>query len=448
MTVQNPTSKPCSIRRTSSPRFPCASLSPALLAAVFLGWAGPVMGVTTGFNQNAAGPWDYNAAGNWVGNSINGIWDTTLTLAAAQTVTLATDTTLSTGLTFTYGGNRALTLASASTNSQTLTLGGNVSVSTSGGTAANVTLGDAAKPLNVNLGGATRTLEVASSRTMTIQNDVVNGGIVKAGAGTLTMNGSNTYTGGTTVSAGTLVAGNANALPAASTVALCDANSGANAVTLWYMNGIDHPVTVANQGTGTVTFRGSGNGRCNSAITLNRGVTLFPGNTFYFTGGISGTGDVTIPSAGGWKVCFFGNTSNTFTGNLYIKSGAELDLSDGTVQSGSAIPDTANVDVAAGGVLYLVKNGNNETINALTGGGLVKGYYDTLTLGACNGSGTFSGSLQNGSGSLALVKTGTGTQALTGASSYSGGTTLLNGMLVLGHTNACAKDRIMSEVRG
>jgi hypothetical protein len=55
---------------------------------------------STGFNQTAAGPWDYNDSANWVDTTLNGLWDRSLTLTAGQTVQFAADTTLLTGLTF------------------------------------------------------------------------------------------------------------------------------------------------------------------------------------------------------------------------------------------------------------------------------------------------------------------------------------------------------------
>jgi len=75
----------------------------------------------TGWNQTAAGPYDYNTPGNWVGGTINGIWDSSLTLTAGQTITFAAETTLTSGLTFNYAGNYALTFRSDGTANRTLT---------------------------------------------------------------------------------------------------------------------------------------------------------------------------------------------------------------------------------------------------------------------------------------------------------------------------------------
>lgn len=62
----------------------------------------------------------------------------------------------------------------------------------------------------------------------------------------------------------------------------------------------------------------------------------------------------------------------------------------------------------------------------------------TLTLGQNNSAGTqnFSGIIQNGAGTMALVKTGTGTQTLSGANTYSGGTTLNGGTLAIRNNGA------------
>jgi hypothetical protein len=161
---------------------------------------------STGFKQTGAGPWDYNTAGNWV-SGINGIWNNDLTLAAAQNVTFAADTTLTTGLTFNYGGNFALSLYSTNTTARTLTLGGDVSMNT--GSAQTVTLGNSTSNLNVNLGGVTRTFSVGSGQTLLVQNTLSNGGITKNGAGNLVIRGAgNNFAGVITINAGTFEARN------------------------------------------------------------------------------------------------------------------------------------------------------------------------------------------------------------------------------------------------
>jgi fibronectin-binding autotransporter adhesin len=166
---------------------------------------------STGFNQTAAGPWDYNDSANWVDTTLNGLWDRSLTLTAGQTVQFAADTTLLTGLTFNYSGNFALVLDASAAGTRNLTLAGDISVNTSGGTSANVTLGNATNHLNVNLGAVTRTMTVAANRTLSLIDVVSNGGIIKAGGGTLTLTGANSYTGTTTIAGGTFIADTASA---------------------------------------------------------------------------------------------------------------------------------------------------------------------------------------------------------------------------------------------
>ncbi|MFA5390368.1 MAG: autotransporter-associated beta strand repeat-containing protein [Candidatus Omnitrophota bacterium] len=168
----------------------------------------------TGFNQTDAGPYDYTTAGNWVDNTINGTWDSTLTLTAGQTVTFVTDTAPGTALNFNYDGNFSLTLEASAAGTKIIYLSDNISLNTGGGTSANVTVGDADNHLNVNLGGATRTMTVAANRTLTFLDVVSNGALTKTGSGIFTLSGANTYSGGTTINAagGTVIALNEDAL--------------------------------------------------------------------------------------------------------------------------------------------------------------------------------------------------------------------------------------------
>lgn len=150
----------------------------------------PIAAQSTGFNQTGAGPFDYNTSGNWVGGTINGIWDPTLALTSAQSVTFGADTTLSTGLNLSYAGNFALTLTGSGA-ARTLTLGGDISVGTAGNQtiAFGSTTGNQA--LNVNLGGVVRTFNVSGQgnggnfgRTLNFINTISNGSLVITGNNT------------------------------------------------------------------------------------------------------------------------------------------------------------------------------------------------------------------------------------------------------------------------
>ncbi|MGI5869646.1 MAG: autotransporter-associated beta strand repeat-containing protein [Kiritimatiellia bacterium] len=167
-----------------------------------------------GWNQTAAGTYDYLDPANWDGGTVDDTFPATIALLGAQTATFATNHATTGGMGFLHGGNYGLALRSDGAGAKTLTLGGDVDLATTGGKAANVTLGSAtaSQNLNLDLGGATRTFTVASGRTLTLQNTVANGGVDFAGAGTLVLGGANAYAGGTTINGGKLVS---------------DANSGA-----------------------------------------------------------------------------------------------------------------------------------------------------------------------------------------------------------------------------
>jgi autotransporter-associated beta strand protein len=80
--------------------------------------------------------------------------------------------------------------------------------------------------------------------------------------------------------------------------------------------------------------------------------------------------------------------------------------------------------------------GINQAVGSLTGAGTVTNSVPTaptLTVGGDNSSQTFSGLLQDGSGTLAVVKTGNGMWTLSGNNNYSGATTLNSGTLQLGN---------------
>ncbi|QDU26773.1 Hemolysin, chromosomal [Anatilimnocola aggregata] len=104
-------------------------------------------------------------------------------------------------------------------------------------------------------------------------------------------------------------------------------------------------------------------------------------------------------------------------------------LSPFTSGNTNILSDSTHITIAAPGSLDL--NGNQETIGSLGGEGTVTSSVAgavTLTVGADNSTtANFTGVLQNGSGTVSLVKTGTGTQTLSNAANTYSGTTTING---------------------
>jgi fibronectin-binding autotransporter adhesin len=95
----------------------------------------------------------------------------------------------------------------------------------------------------------------------------------------------------------------------------------------------------------------------------------------------------------------------------------------------NVLPTTTALQIQSGAVLDL--NGVNQTVASLSdvagaGGAVTTSAVGNvvLTVSPTGGSTTFSGSIGNGSGTLSLVKSGAGTQVLSGSNSYSGGTTI------------------------
>ena len=268
-------------------------------------------------------------------------------------------------------------------------------------------------------------------------------GLLKSGTSTLTMNGPNTFTGGTVISQGTIQIRSAGAL-GTGTVTLNDTNTGANNTALYIDAGRVNfvaPVFVSNNGTGTstigtrVSVTGSGPSNGFNGITLARDLILDSNatdRTDYQN--ISGTGNITITGAG--RTVF--TTTNTFTGNLTISpsgTGGTFQNGVATAASTNYIPDASNVtvtDFPGAGQAEFRLSSQAETINALNGNGTIdtNSINTVLTVGGAGGSGTFTGTIQNGgANTVGLTKTGAGTQTLSGPNNYTGVTTISGGIL-------------------
>jgi len=324
-----------------------------------------------------------DTAGTW---GTSAFWSTDSTGAsvpANPTVTTVDGIHFGTA-TLALGSAAATVGVSGAVNANSITFGAaqTTPVTLSGGT-------------SITLGGMSPTITV-NNASNTISSVLAGSSFTKAGNGTLTLSGNNTHTGTTTIVAGTLRLQGANMWTTARTYTI---NNGA---VLNLAGGVDFKVLTA---LSTTTINGTGTLRLN-----------------------------------GW----YGATSAT-TGKIAISlaSGGLIDIQSGaTLQNGgwSYITWTGNSGgLSVDGTLDCA-DGNDVTVGALTGNGLItKGWggNKTLTVGAANGSGTFSGIITNPPGQVvALTKTGTGTQTLSGNNSYSGVTSIGNGILAIAHNNA------------
>ncbi len=296
--------------------------------------------------------------------------------------------------------------------------------------------------------------------------------IVKSGAGILTLSSANTFTGGTTLSAGGLTLGNAQAL-GAGTVTLTGGTlnvgsyalantvvqsggtitgtgsiagltatagvvsvklvgsgditkSGAGLLEFQGANGASEAYTGnISLSAGTIKFTGAGSlGSVNSSVAAydgtiaNAGILEFAGTaTQELNGIISGTGSLKVSGAG--QVLLSGD--NTYSGGTTVSAGtatanAATSFGSGTVTlSGTGVVDVGGQAVA-----------NSFVVN----GGTLQG--GTISVTKVTGSaGTISVNL-NGTGGF--TKSGAGTLILGGTNSYTGGTTINGGTLLVSGT--------------
>ncbi len=291
--------------------------------------------------------------------------------------------------------------------------------------------------------------------------------LTKTGAGTLILNAENTYTGGTTISEGTLVANNVEALGTGNVTdnATLELNTGGdfdNAISGsgQVVKSGDKTLTLsgANSYTGGTTISGgtlvatnvealgSGDVTDNATLELNTGGT--------FDNVISGSGQVV--KSGDEMLTLSG--ANSYTGGTTI-SGGTLVVSNVEALGSGDVTDNATLELNTGGDFdnaisgsgQVVKSGDDALTlsgnNSYTGGTLIS----DGTLVASNVEALGSGDVTNDavlelntggdfdnaiSGSGQVVKSGDKTLTLSGANSYTGGTTISGGTLVASNVEA------------
>jgi autotransporter-associated beta strand protein len=190
-------------------------------------------------------------------------------------------------------------------------------------------------------------------------------------------------------------------------------------------------------GSGSVTKNGTGSWTLSAGNSYTGGTTVSAGSlTFSGTGDNSGV-TATVASGGTLVLAKSSNSGVHAIGAVGL--GLTVDAG-GTAQLGGMGGDQIYdaTDLVLNGTFDLA--GRSETIDELSGNGTVTNTSatttSTLTLGASNGTFSFAGALQDGAGTLALAKIGSGELTLSGASTFTGGATLGAGTLILGSSGA------------
>ncbi|TRJ90276.1 autotransporter outer membrane beta-barrel domain-containing protein [Salmonella enterica subsp. enterica serovar Derby] len=235
------------------------------------------------------------------------------------------------------------------------------------------------------------------------------GQVVKSGDDTLTLSGSNTYTGGTIISGGTLVASNVEALGTGDVTndAVLELNTGGD-----FDNAISGSGQVVKSGDETLTLSGT-----NSYTdgTLISGGTLVATNLEAL-----GTGDVTN------NATLELNTGGTFD-NAISGSGQVVKSGDDALTLSGSNTYTGGTTISGGTLIA-------TSVDALGSGDVTDNAVLELNTG-----GTFDNAI---SGSGQVVKSGDKTLTLSGSNTYTGGTTISGGTLIASNVEALGSGNI------
>jgi|GEM_PF-1293063 len=421
----------------------------------------------------------------WTGNGGSGDWFDTLNWTPGKPTTSGSWALVFGGNTQTTGTNTIGTITvnslsftnDGTTNKTSLfTLSGSTLAFSSASITTSATTGGSLGSIGGDVVGNSATLagvntvSLGAGHNLTLSGGISGGGslVMQGGAASqLFLSGNNSFSGGVTISAGAIQNGLQNSTTDFSSTAFgtgnVTVNAGGSAIVrngsqiannftisgTGSASGADYGAirgsfgtsgtaatiagTVTLAGNATVTTAGSG-GVSGSKLVLagavdlgSNALTLNPKTSganplpIEITGTISGAGSVVVNGVSTSSVLL--SAANQYLGGTTIQSGTLRAGNSTALGSGTVAVNSGTLDL----------NGQALSIGTLSGssGGLIT----TLVSGSAslttnsNVNSTYAGTITNGSGTVGLVKTGTGGLFLTSSNGYSGGTRISGGIV-------------------
>lgn len=390
---------------------------------------------------------------------------------AAASTTSVLGLNVASGTTYTFDGvlkDQAGVLAITKTGAGTQVFsGGDANVTYTGTTTVNEgVLEFAGATVNnssvVNITGSNAVFRISTTADMTRSGVITGAGSFEKAGGTavlttsLTLSGSNSYTGKTILTNGNILLGANDVIPDASVVEFSFDSPNARLRTLGFNETIGGLHVLGGTGTRVVENLSS---TTNSTLTLN----VAEGATYtydaYLRNGSTGTLSI-VKDGLGTQV--FSGANVTYSGTTTVNAGV-LEFAGATVNNNSvvnvsgsnalfrirndatltrsvAILGAGGFEKLGSGTLTLSSGSNNYTGGTVVSEGSLRGTTNTLKGNILNnanltfnqtGSGTYSG-VVSGSGSLTMQgNAATTTVTLSGNNSYKGATEVLAGRLII-----------------
>lgn len=407
------------------------------------GTAGGYVTLEVASSGGAVSYWNADAAGNWSGAS----WTTPVPNAAGAFASFG-------------GGGTAITAPRTITVDGAYTVGtlafnnGSQGYTLASGAGANLTLDNGVTgafvtdtagshliqaPMTLTTNGATFTV-TGGSDTLTVSGAVggTGTGLIKSGAGTLALNGTNNYAGGTVINAGTLAINSTDSLGdvgGTATINAATLKATADITTSRIFNLADAASTISVDATKSFTISsviadGATAGKLNKVGT---GTLVLSGTSNYTGGTLIGAGTLNV-------------NGDRALGALPGSAGTNLTITGGaTLQTSASFTLVANRGVVlSGGTATVDTNGSNLSIAGnISGSGLLnKTGAGNLTLTGAN-SGTASGGITINSGTVFTNDQSSlpsGTITLNGTGGISNGNNAANySNVVVNGTNSIVK---------